>query len=161
MQSNNDFFEADKIDELKESLENVFMINKTLQELCDLIYQVQGETNPGQSYVPRASLLIKKNLSSFVIEPLQTMRYVCDTTSFLTSQEATFAHKERMNFIQNLQNTAENGLISTTFLKLQNMYYANQMSYIDFLNFASHELYKLNKEYKLYKGKKDSLYGHP
>ncbi len=151
LESHDDFFEEQQVDDLTKSLCSVFELHKTFEELCDCIHEVQENKNPGQYFYHKKSPAIRNNLYSFVIEPLRRMRYVYDTYStgnILTKRDAFDAHQKRIKWLQDIQQIAKKTSSSKTFQKLKTSFYAGQIPYEDFLNSAPYMLYQLNEKYK-------------
>lgn len=136
---NDYFFEEQEIDELITYLENVFMLNKTFEELYNFIYEVQKKETSSPFYFQKASSTIKNNLYSLI------------------GQGVLESHQKRLKLIQKIQEMAENTLKFSEFHELKKDYDAGTLSYEKLLNTASYVLYQKNEKCKLYRTKEQRL----
>lgn len=158
LQHSRDIF-ADKR-KLKLAFEKVMLRTNDLKALCDVIDKVNKETNPNytQLGLQSASSAIEKNIQSFLIEPLQNLRIVCNSSdSSVESQKKSYYEGE--NVRETIITMAKSKLCSITFQRLREKYNAGTLTYDEFLTTVSYEFYKENTRYELHRAGENSLFG--
>lgn len=86
------------------SLQYIIKLNKTLEELGELIHEVQKKESSGQYLFKSVGPVIRNNLQAFFLEPLGRIRFVNPS---LKGKEVESLHQERLKWERNLQNFVE------------------------------------------------------
>ena len=153
-----DFF--NDLSNLKSALKAIFVLTKTLEELGELIHETQKEESSGQNVFLFESVgpQIRKNLQEFLIKPLKKIRFK-HTDPNATATELNYLHKERIKWIEDIEELSKSTQSSPFFQQALEEYQAGLMSYKELLDNICSFLYESNIPYKVYRIDNANIWG--